>query len=167
MNKIGIFYGSTGGSTMAIVEEIEFNLKNKDYQVINVKDGIKEISNFSNLILLTPTYGVGELQDDWNNQISELKKIDFTNKTIGIVGLGNQRAFGESFVSGMRILYDIIQEKGGNIVSPTSILGYSYQDTQAIENNKFIGLVLDETNQEDQTPERIQDWINDILKYFS
>ena len=55
MNKIGIFYGSTGGSTMAIVEEIEFNLKNKDYQVINVKDGIKEISNFSNLILVSPT----------------------------------------------------------------------------------------------------------------
>ena len=61
-------------------------------------DGIGEIENYKNLILVTPTYGVGELQRDWENHRSELENMDFTGKKIALVGLGNQFTFGESFV---------------------------------------------------------------------
>ena len=62
MKKIGIFYGTTSGNTTGIVDEIEFYLRKDDYQTYNVADGISEIKDYENLILVSPTYGVGELQ---------------------------------------------------------------------------------------------------------
>ena len=131
-----------------------------------VKNGVKEIENFENLILVTPTYQVGEAHAAWMNNLKKLEEIDFTGKVVGLVGLGNQFAFGESFCGGIRYLYDIVVKKGGKVVGFTSTDGYHYEETSIIENGKFIGLALDEENQPNLTPKRIGDWITEIKKEF-
>lgn len=166
MKKIGVFYGSTSGNTTAIVDEVEFYLRKEEYEVINVADGIKGIENYENLILITPTYGVGELQADWEAVSSDLRKIDFSNKRVGIIGLGNQFAFGESFVGGMRVLYDIVTQNNGIVVGMTKDEGYKYEETNAVIDGNFVGLAIDESNQGSQTPEKIEAWIEEIKKYF-
>lgn len=166
MKKIGIFYGTTSGMTQGIVDELEFYLKNHEYYVFNVKDGIEDINNYSNLIFISPTYGVGELQKDWENVFNAFKKIDFKNKVIGIVSLGNQLAFGESFAESMRIIYDVVSENNGKIVGFTSPEGYLFKESKAVINEKFVGLAIDEHNDSDITPERISNWINSIKKDF-
>ena len=166
MKEIGIFYGSTSGKTEAIVDEIEFNLKKYEYKVFNIIDGIKEMKNYDNLILVTPTYGVGELQKDWENQIEEFKKINFNGKKVALVGLGNQFTFGESFVEGIKVLYDIVTKNNGEIIGFTSNEGYLYRESKAVIDEKFIGLALDENNQDDDTPDRVYNWINEILREF-
>lgn len=166
MEKIGIFYGTTSGKTGAIIEEIEFNLRKDDYEVRNVVDGIKGIEEFKNLILVSPSYGVGELQDDWLDVFDEFKQVDFTGKVVGIVGLGNQYAFGETFVGAMRHLYDAVIERGAKVVGFTSIEGYHYEECESVIDDMFVGLALDEANQDDETPERIETWVNDIKKSF-
>lgn len=166
MKKIGVFYGSTSGNTTAIVDEVEFYLRKEEYEVINVADGIKGIEEYENLILISPTYGVGELQADWENVSSDLEKVDFSDKKVGIIGLGNQFAFGESFVGAMRVLYDIVIKNGGTIVGMTKDEGYSYEETNAVIEGNFVGLALDESNQGSQTPEKIEAWIDDIKKSF-
>lgn len=166
MEKIGIFYGSNTGKTVAIADEIEFNLKKENYEIINVKNGVDKIKEFNNLILLTPTYGVGEIQPDWKANLYKLRNIDFSGKKIALVGLGNQLAFGESFVGGMRILYDIVSRNNGEIIGFTSTKGYHYEETKSVINGKFVGLALDENNQDDETPDRITKWINSIKKEF-
>ncbi|MGL4534016.1 MAG: flavodoxin [Fusobacteriaceae bacterium] len=166
MKKIGIFYGTTSGKTTAIVEEIEFNLKKIDFETFNVENGIENMSEFDNLILVTPTYQVGELQKDWENHKENLKKIDFTGKKVGLVGLGNQFAFGESYVDAIRVLYDIVKENGAEVVGFTDNSGYSYQETHAVIDGKFVGLALDEAHQDDLTPERIENWLIEIKKAF-
>lgn len=166
MKNIGIFYGTTTGKTEAIVDEIEFNLRKLDYVVFNVKYGIKKIKDFENIIMVTPSYGVGELQEDWIKNLDELKEIDFTGKKIALVGLGNQFAFGESFVSAMRILYDIVTNNKGTVVGFTSTKGYSFDESEAVVDNQFVGLAIDENNQDDETPNRIKEWVEEIKKYF-
>lgn len=166
MKKIGIFYGTNTGKTEAIVDEIEFNLRREDYKVINVKNGIEKIKEFENIIMVTPSYGVGEPQEDWVRNLEKLKSIDFKDKRIALVGLGNQFAFGESFVGGMRVLYDIVSANNGIMVGFTSIEGYSFEESEAIIEDKFIGLALDENNQDDETPNRINKWINEIKEKF-
>lgn len=166
MEKIGIFYGTTSGKTEAIADEIDFNLRKIDHEVFNVADGIDEIENFKNLILVTPTYGVGELQKDWEEHAAQLKNIDFSGKKIALVGLGNQFTFGESFVEGMRKLYDIVIENHGEVIGFTSNEGYKYQESEAVIDGKFVGLALDEANQDNETPERVSAWIKEILKEF-
>lgn len=166
MEKIGIFYGSNTGKTAAIAEEIEFDLRKENYETTNVADGINNMKDFKNLILLTPTYGVGEVQEDWAKVMPEFEKIDFTGKKVAIVGLGNQFAFGESFVGGMRVLYDVVTKNGGEVIGFTSTEGYRYEESNSVIENKFVGLALDENNQDDETPERVMEWINEIKKYF-
>ena len=166
MENIGIFYWSNTGKTAAIAEEIEFNLRKDNYEVINVADGIKKMPEFKNLILLTPTYGVGEVQEDWANVMSQFEKIDFTGKKVAIAGLGNQFAFGESFVGGMRVLYDVVVKNGGEIIGFTSNEGYHYEESEAVIDNKFVGLAIDENNQDDETPERVMNWIAELKNKF-
>ncbi len=166
MEKIGVFYGTNSGKTAAIADEVDFNLRKDDCEIFNVADGIENIDEFKNLILITPTYGVGELQDDWENLVPQLEKIDFSGKKIGIIGLGNQFAFGESFVGGMRKLYDIVSKNGGEVIGFTSIKGYSYEESDAVIGDQFVGLALDENYQDDETPERVKNWITEIKKYF-
>lgn len=166
MEKIGIFYGSNTGKTAAIAEEIEFNLRKDNYEAINVADGIDKISEFKNLILLTPTYGVGEVQEDWAAVMPQLEKIDFTGKKVAVAGLGNQFAFGESFVGGMRVLYDVVIKNGGEVIGFTSNEGYRYEESNAVIGNQFVGLAIDENNQDDETPERVMNWISELKKSF-
>lgn len=167
MKKIGIFYGSTSGTTTGIVDELEFYLRKDDYQVYDVANGIDELEQYENLILITPTYGVGELQADWENVASQLKNIDFSGKTVGLIGLGNQYAFGESFVGGIKILYDIVTKNGGSIVGFTSTQGYHYEESEAVIGDQFVGLAIDEGNQGDHTPEKIKTWVDTIKPSFN
>lgn len=167
MKKIGIFYGTTSGITAGIVDEIEFYLRGEEYEVFDVANGIDEMENFENLILVSPTYGVGELQKDWENVYDKLKSLDFTNKIVGIVGVGNQFAFGESYAGAMRKLYDAVIDKGAKVVGFTSTEGYSYEETESVIDNKFVGLALDESNQDNETPDRIKAWIEEIKPLFN
>lgn len=167
MKKIGIFYGTTSGITAGIVDEIEFYLRGEEYEVFDVANGIDEMENIENLILVSPTYGVGELQKDWENVYDKLKSLDFTNKVVGIVGVGNQFAFGESYVGAMRKLYDAVIAKGTKVVGFTSTEGYSYEETESVVDDKFIGLALDESNQDNETPDRIKAWIEEIKPLFN
>ncbi|RUA07333.1 MAG: flavodoxin [Fusobacteria bacterium] len=165
MKKIGLFYGTTGGMTTGVVDEFEFNLRD-EAEIFNVEDGIKELPNFENLILVTPSYGFGELEAHWEKVIEEFKKIDFTGKIVGLVGLGSQTTFGESFVGALKVLYDIVVKNGGTIVGLTSTEGYKFEDCESIIDGKFMGLVLDEHNQDDMTPDRIYDWLEEVKKEF-
>jgi len=166
MNKIGLFYGTTGGRTTGVVDEFEFNLRD-EATIFNVADGIKELNSFENLILVTPSYGFGELEAHWEAVIEEFKTIDLTGKTIGLVGLGSQTTFGESFVGALEVLYNIILKNGGKIIGLTPTDGYNFEDCEAIVDNKIMGLVLDEENQDDMTPDRIYEWLEVVKKEFS
>ena len=37
---------------------------------------------FDNIILASPTYGMGELQDDWASVIDEVADMDFSGKVV-------------------------------------------------------------------------------------
>lgn len=167
MKKIGIFYGTSGSTTLGVVDELEFQLKKEDFQIYNVKDGISELKDYENLILVTPTYGVGELQPHWQKQLAELSNIDFSGKVVGLIGLGNQFAFGESFVGSLRILYDVVVKNGGKVVGFVSDKDYSHEETTSVIDGHFVGLPIDETNQGSKTPARIISWLEEVKKEFN
>jgi len=166
MKKIGLFYGTTSGRTQGVADEIEFNL-GSDVEVHNVANGINNMVSYENLILAVPTYGVGELQQDWEEVFDEFKKFDLSGKVIALVGIGNQTTFGESFLGGLKLLYEAVIAQGGKVTGLTSIEGYHFEECDAIIDNQFMGLALDEDNQDDMTPDRIYDWLEDIKPQFN
>lgn len=154
MKKV-IFYGSTTGVTENIANKVGEKIGAEVFPASE----ISKIKDYDFAILATSTWGAGDIQDDWMGPLSELKTYNLNGKKIALIGVGDQESFSTTFVNGLRELYDAVEFTGATLVGQTSIEGYNYDDTTAIEDGKFLGLVLDETNQSDLTDERIENWI--------
>ncbi len=165
MNKIGLFYGSNLGSTMEIAERIKDKL-NEKADIYNIADASKEtIEKYSNLILGTSTWGYGELQDDWSAFLEYNPKINLSNKKVALFGLGDQDSHQDVFVNGIGKLFDYIKKNGAEVIGMWPTSNYEYgNDTTAIRDEMFVGLPLDEINQPELTEERINRWLEIILK---
>lgn len=156
--KFAIFYGSTTGVT----EDIANRIASKINAEVFSANEIGKIKDYDFSILATSTWGMGDIQDDWMNPLEELKTYNLSGKKIALIGVGDQEGFSSTFVNGLRELYNAIKDSGADIVGQTSTDGYSFDDTTAIENGKFLGLVIDENNQSNLTDERIDKWLNEI-----
>ena len=99
--------------------------------------------------------------------MAHLKSADLKGKTVALFGMGDQEGYGSDFVSGMRQIYDVVLEKGANVIGAWEDQGYSYEHSASVIDGKFVGLALDEDNQNDLTDERIASWcaqLNSELK---
>ena len=164
MENIGLFYGSDTGTTEEIVEKIK-NLFSKNLEVYNICNATKEdIEKYDKLILASSTWGDGDLQSDWEDFEEKLNEIDFSNKTVALLGLGDQEGYEDTFCNALGHLYNYVKE--ANIIGQTSTEGYEFEDSTAVVNGEFIGLVIDEDNQSELTDKRVKDWVEKIEKQF-
>ena len=160
MSKTSVIYGSSTGTCEAIAEKIGSRL---GAEVLNVQDLTADVvATNDNLILGTSTWGAGELQDDWYDGINVLKSADLTSKTIALFGCGDCESYGDTFVGGIGELYDAIKNSGANFVGAVSTDGYTFDDSAAVVDGQFVGLPLDDVNEDDKTDGRIDAWIAQI-----
>ncbi len=124
------------------------------------------ISGYRYLVFAASTWGAGDLQDDWEDFFPNLDAVDFSSKKVGIMGLGDQGNYGDTFVDGMQVLAEKIQGKGGSVVGSTSTDGYSYDNSETEKDGRFVGLVIDEDSQSDKTGTRLKAWVADLKKVF-
>ncbi|WP_294959317.1 flavodoxin [Sulfurovum sp.] len=165
--SIGIFYGSNGGATESVAEMI-LNALGLKAEVFDIADiDIDKLGEYSHLIIGTSTWGEGELQDDWDDKFLDYEQLDFTGKTVAFYGLGDQEGYGENFVDGMGILHDTAVKNGATVVGDNwPVDGYDFEDSIAVKDGAFIGLAIDEDNQDDLTEERIGKWADLIRPSF-
>ena len=156
-----IFYATSTGNTEEVANKIKDNLDGFDLVDIS-RDGIQKMKDYDSLIIGTPTWGDGDLQDDWEDCFDELKEIDFTSKKVALFCLGDQDAYPDTFSDAMGIIYEVVNDNGGTIIGKTSIDGYEYEESKAQIDDEFVGLVIDEDNQSEFTEERINTWCNTI-----
>ncbi len=156
--KICIIYGSTTGVTEEIASKVA---KELSADVFNCAE-VAKASDYQLVVLATSTWGDGDLQDDWDSVLDALRDVDFSGKKVALIGVGDQESYPDTFINGIRDLYDIAASKGATLVGQTSTDGYDYSDSTAIENGMFLGLVIDENNQSDLTDKRISDWVASI-----
>lgn len=155
----GIFYTTSTGNAGEIATQIAEKLSVNDVFELN-SDSISKINDFDKIIIGVSTWGDGELNDDFEDIWDEFCELDFSNKTIALFGLGDQEGYPDEFCSAMGIIYE--QIKDNNIIGFTSNDGYEFDDSKALVDDKFVGLALDEDNQDDLTQERIENWVEDI-----
>ena len=152
-----VVYGSSTGTCEAIAEKIAEKL---GCEAVNVQDLTAEVVNDNqNLILGTSTWGAGELQDDWYDGLKVLQDTDLSEKTIALFGCGDCESYGDTFVGGIGELYNGIKESGARFVGAVDTNEYTFDDSEAVVDGKFIGLPLDDVNEDDKTDARIEAWI--------
>ena len=119
--KIGLFYGTTLGAAKVVADLIA---KEIEVEVFDVANGIEELNKFDSLIFGTNTWGYGDLQDDWERVLKDLKNIDFSGKKVAIYSTGDQESYPDTFVDSIGILADVVEAKGAKIVGYTEVEGY-------------------------------------------
>ena len=159
MKSIGIFYGSSSGNTETVAKQIQKGL-GADAQIF-------EVSKANNLILGTSTWGFGDLQDDFEGFMSQIEAANLSGKTVALFGCGDQESYSDTFVNGMGQVWQALQNKGCKIVGQTSTDGYSFSASDAVVDDKFVGLAIDENNQSDMTDERIAAWVETLKSSLS
>ena len=156
MSKTVVVFGSSTGTCEAIAEKIGTKI---GAEVVNVQDLTDEVLSADNILLGTSTWGAGELQDDWYDGIGIVKATDLSGKTVAIFGCGDSASYGDTFCGAMKELYDAAKAAGANIIGEVSTDGYTFDDSDAVVDGKFVGLALDDINEDDKTDGRIDAWI--------
>lgn len=160
--SVGIFYGTTTGVTEEVAQIL--NDKIEGSELFDVANGIDEMENFDFLIFCASTWGLGDIQDDWMAVIDDLPKLK--GKNVALLGTGDAIAFADTFVDGLRLLYDKSKKAGANIVGMVDTSDYDFVASIAIVDNKFLGLPIDHMNEPEKTEERIENWLKTLEKYI-
>jgi flavodoxin I len=164
MKNIAIIYGSSTDNTKHVAQKIAKKLSSENVLLEDVSSvDFSDLANYPNIILGTSTWGLGDLQDDWDSCISELQKVELKDKTLAFFGLGDSSSYSDTFVDGMGLLYEAIEDKGFKLAGETPTDGYSFDSSKAVRNGKFIGLALDQDNENHLTEQRLESWIADII----
>ncbi|MDR1880181.1 MAG: flavodoxin FldA [Tannerellaceae bacterium] len=165
MKKIGIFYGSSTGTTEDIAQRIADKLGVQQGDIHNVGDAdVQAVTPYDVLILGTSTWGVGDLQDDWEDFLPKLKKQDLSGKAVAFFGTGDCSSFSDSFCDAMGALYTGLQQAGCSFCGAFSVDGYSYDDSTAVVDGQWVGLAIDEINESFLTDSRIAQWAEELSK---
>lgn len=165
MSKIAVVYGTSNGTTEEVAKKIHGLLSNAD--LYNVEDiSVDRLEPYDFLIFGTSTTGIGDLLDEWDALLPKLEKADWSGKKIALFGLGDSASFSTSYAEGMYHIYKPLKGKV-EFVGAVSTDGYTFDESQAVIDGKFIGLALDEDNEYDKTDERIKDWLADLKQYLN
>ena len=134
MNKTCIIYGSSTGTCQDLASRIATKLGVDSADVFDVsKVSADQLGAYQNLILGTSTWGAGESE-----------------------------GYCDTFCGGMAELFNAVKEAGAKVIGQVSADGYTYDDSEAVVDGHFVGLALDEVNEDDKTDERIDAWVKEI-----
>lgn len=165
MKKVGIFYGPMLGSTEIVAHKIAKIIGEDLVDVKPIKDtDPDEFIKYEILILGIATVGKDSWNgshegNDWTVFLPKLIEDGLSGKKVALFGLGNQVLYSRHFVNDMGFLYQEIKKRGAKIIGECSTEGYDFIESEAIINDKFVGLPLDEDTEDELTHERVKKWV--------
>lgn len=163
MKKTGVFYGSSTGTTEDIAQRIAAKLGVDSADIYNVGEAdVEKVASYDVLILGSSTWGVGDLQDDWEGFLPKLKKANLSGKAVAIFGTGDSSSFGDSFCDAIGTIYNELNGSGCSFCGAVSTDGYAFDDSTAVVNGQLVGLAIDEVNEYNQTDARIDRWATQL-----
>ncbi len=170
MTPIGLFYGTNTDYTRLVVDQIaaEFETVAPDLLAIHniAETPVAKMLEYDYLIIGCPTWNVGQLQEDWDVAYAQLETLGLTGKKIAIFGLGDQYDYSDNFCDAIGILGRQFAAQGAELVGYTAADGYQFAYSQGVEGSQFMGLALDEMNESERTPQRVTDWVWQLVDEF-
>lgn len=160
MKSIGIFYGSSTGTTSDLAQKIASALGVDSANVMDVANAdAAAAAKYDVLLLGSSTWGLGDLQDDWESFLPKLKGENLSGKKVGLFGCGDASSYSDTFCAALGTIKAELANTGCTFIGAYSAEGYNYDETTAEENGQLIGLCVDDANESDQTEARMERWI--------
>lgn len=163
--KAALFYGTTTGNTGDIADKVKDHWDVGELDLFDVAETtLSQVKDYELLIFAIPTWDYGEVQEDWLDIWDSVDEINFNDKNVALIGLGDQFGYPEWFVDAMGMLHDKVVKQGAEVVGHWSVEGYEFEESKALTEDKkhFVGLALDEDWQREQTDERVSNWCDQV-----
>ncbi len=156
-----MFWGSNTGNQEEAAGFLKDYMISEDFEIDEYNSAEQEPKNmldYKYLIIGCPTWHIGELQDDWDFIYEDYKKLDFTGIRAAFFGCGDQVGYPDNFLDAIGYLAKPFIENRGELVGRWPIEGYEFDVSEAQEGEEFLGLGLDNDNEEELTEERLIIW---------
>lgn len=164
MKKIGIFYGSTTGTTKEIAEKIATELGVKGDDIFNVASTApSKVGDYEVLIIGASTWGDGDLQEDMSTFLDGLQSVDLCDKEVAIFGSGDD-SMSQTFCNSVGKIYHRMHDTHAMFIAPFNNTGYDYSHSDSDVKGMIVGLCIDEVNHPDETDARIKAWCDEVKK---
>jgi flavodoxin len=113
---VAVIYGSSTLNTEYVSQRLVAAFGSDHADLHNVKDIEPSlIEDRSGLVFVTSTWGTGDLQDDWELFLPRMEELSFEKKVVGLVGVGDQDNYPETFCDSIAILYELVTRNGGRL----------------------------------------------------
>lgn len=160
--NIAVLYGSSLGNTQFVAEKIHRHFP--DALLASVSDlNVATLPSFDLIVLGTSTWGVGDMQDDFELFVKEMLRADLDGKAFALFGLGDQHNYPDTFCNGMGKLYHLLKNKTVRFVGHRPVEGYDFSESEALVDGHFVGLAIDEENEPDLTDGRVAQWCRQLM----
>lgn len=174
MNKIGLFFGTETGTTRLVAKKMQKKLGDeicdKPLNVNRIRPA--ELLAYDALILGTPSYGIGEIpgngasgcfESNWAEFLAQMPDdLDLSGKRIAFFGLGAQERYADRFCSSLFALVEKFRGWGAEIIGDWPLDGYTFEQSAAVVDGRFVGLIIDQRTQGMHTDERIERWLAQV-----
>lgn len=162
MKKIGIFYGSTTGTTEKIARGIAKRLGVEDKDIHDVAETAPSaVGDYDLLILGASTWGAGDLQEDMATFIDGLKAIDLRQTEVALFGCGDEN-MAETFCNGVGEMYHRLHDTHAEFIAPFENDPYKYNHSDSDVKGMIVGLCIDQANHPELTDARLDAWCEAI-----
>lgn len=140
-HKIGIFYGSSTGTTQSLAEQIALKTGVSKADTHDVADAAPDtIDGYDCLLLGSSTWGDGDLQDDWYGFLDKIKTRDLSGKTVALFGCGDSESYPDTFCNALGTIYEELQPTGCRFVGAYEPQDYAVTYSGVCRDGKFVGL---------------------------
>merc|ERR1712087_674542 len=160
----GLFYATQTGNTETAAG---FIAEQSGAEAVDVGDiSAEDFASYDGLIVGCPTWNTGA--DDyrsgtaWDDLLDEIKGVDLAGKPVAVFGCGDSQSYGDNFCDGIEELHETFKAAGAKMVGYVDASGYQHQESKSVRGDRFLGLPLDEDNENDQTAERVEAWVKQI-----
>merc|ERR1712241_109747 len=160
----GLLYASQTGNTETVAGYIA---EAAGLEAEDVGDyGAEDLAGFDGLIVGCPTWNTGADEyrsgTAWDDLIDEIKETDLSGKPVAVFGCGDSEGYGDNFCDGIEELHETFKAAVGKMIGYVDASGYTFEESKSAPGGQFLGLPLDQDNEDDMTEGRVEAWIAQI-----
>ena len=162
-----VVYSGMFGATEAAAEIVADVLATRLDMAVPCRDvswvDLAELADYDLVVLGACTWNIGQLPYGWSDKLAQLAHLDLTGKSVALFGTGDQVGYPETFLDALGMVADAARRAGARLVGSWPSAGYSFSASLALEGQSFVGLALDDDNQDELTVARIGEWVGRVV----
>jgi len=164
VRAVGLFWGTQSGKTEDVAGQIASaaGVEAQDASEASVAD----MTGYDGLIVGLPTWNTGADEQRsgtvWDDYLEEIKAADFCGKPVAVFGTGDSVSYGDNYCDGIEELHNTFEAAGAKMLGYVSAEGYQHEESKSVRDGKFLGLPLDQDNEDDMTEDRVKAWVEQL-----